>query len=670
MKTPRYLLGASLLFWGWQTGLLIWAAPMAVILEASHFVRTRWDLSTTDLNRIWNLCAVLFFGVGIILYSSEDSVASVPLKFAQWMPFPFFPMILARVFGSAEKIPMTVLSWFLRRSPEKPLAKKSFNISFSYFGICLLAASATSGTSPYFYPVIVLLIGLALMTNRPARVPQPIWIMLIAVVGLVGHVGHQQLHALHATVEGTLARWFVSLFSREYKLDESRTAIGRVGRVRLSGKIALRVQPESGQNPPTLLRDASYDVYKNGIWRSSLNDFATVFVDTNDVAILQPAKKLNFSARIATYMNRGRGRLALPHGVCELHNFPAALETNQFGVAKVQAGPGLLNLVVLYGPGASCDAPPFGEDRVVPTKEKSVVAGIVRELNLEGKPERQKLEAIRYFFQDKFTYSLEITQKHVDRSGEKTPLGQFLTKARSGHCEYFASAAVLLLREAGIPARYATGYVVDESERKGKTYLVRERDAHAWALVYREDKKLWEEFDATPASSDRAEKFKASNWESISDFFSNLKFQFSKWRWSKTSYTSYLKWLLIPLVLFLIWRILSNKRRRGNASSARSSEPVWPGMDSEFYLLVEKMAAAGLGREPSEPLNRWQERLSSAVPQPEGLVEIFNIHRRLRFDPQGVSIEVRQLLRNNVARWLDTFGQSLDDSRKESSGAS
>ncbi|MBT8330725.1 MAG: transglutaminase-like domain-containing protein, partial [Deltaproteobacteria bacterium] len=36
----------------------------------------------------------------------------------------------------------------------------------------------------------------------------------------------------------------------------------------------------------------------------------------------------------------------------------------------------------------------------------------------------------------------------------------FLTRSRSGHCEYFATATVLLLRQAGIPARYARGYSV------------------------------------------------------------------------------------------------------------------------------------------------------------------------------------------------------------------
>jgi protein-glutamine gamma-glutamyltransferase len=661
MKTPPYLLGATLLFWGWQTGLLIGAVPMAILLEASQFIRARWEFSAADLKRIWNLCIVLFFGLGFILYSAEDDTARFPLKFAQWLPFTFFPIILAQIYGSSEKISLLVFSWFLRRTPEKPLAKKSLNISFHYFGVCLLGASATSLGNQFFYLGIVVLIGVALMTIRPLRLPQPIWILLIAAVGLAGHIGHQQLRALHATVEGTLARIFVRLFSRENNLDESRTAIGRIGKIQLSGKIVLRVRLESPGGAPALLRDASYDVYKNGIWRSSQNEFVTVFAEaTNDVTVLQPLQapgKSNSAVRIAGYLRRGQGQLSLPHGAYELNDFPAVLKTNRLGTAKVEAGPGLLNFLVHYGPRSSINAPPVDADVDIPLKEKSTIAQVASELNLAAKSEQEKIDTIRRFFQDKFTYSLQITRNHIDRSRQKTALGQFLTAARSGHCEYFATATVLLLRKAGIPARYATGYVVDEFERKGKTYLVRERDAHAWVLVYRKDKGIWEEFDTTPASAERAEASKVSPWESLSDFFSNLKFQFSKWRWGKTTYTTYLKWLLIPLVLVLVWRIFSNKRRRRNKASDGNPgvKIIWPGLDSEFYLLEERLTAAGLARFPNEPLNQWQKRLSSSVPQPEHLDPIFSIHSRLRFDPNGVTPEEREILKSDVKQWLETF---------------
>ena len=655
MKTPRYLLGAALLFWGWQTGWLIWAAPMAMLAEASHFVRARWDFSLTDLKRIWNLCAVLFFGVGFALYSSEET-SRVALKFAQWTPFLFYPMLLAQAYGSCEKIPLSVFSWFLRRIPERPLAKKSFNISYLYFAACLLAASATSRTDSFFYPGVVLLIGLALMANRPMRLPAPVWIGLIALVAVAGHFGHQQLHALHANVEGALARWFVGLFNRQPNLEESQTAIGRVGRISLSGNIVLRVQPEPAGSPPTLLREASYDLYKNGVWRSSQSEFVTVFVETNDVAVLQEPKKLNFAVRIAGYLRGGRGQLALPHGAYELQNFPAVLETNRLGIAKIQEGPGLLNLTAYYGPGKSCDAPAnTNADLEIPRNEKLVLAQIARELNLDGQSERKKIEIIGKFFREQFAYSTEITRRHVDRSGQKTPLGQFLTVTRSGHCEYFATATVLLLRQAKIPARYATGYIVDESARRGSTYLVRERDGHAWAMIYR--KGVWEEFDTTPASTNRAQNFNASTWEPISDFFANLKFQFSKWRWSKTTYTQYVSYLLIPLVLFLVWRILSKRRRQqtGPPPKSGSDAPVWPGADSEFYLFDEKMTAAGLGRQPNELSRQWQWRLETAVMEPERVARIFQLHHRLRFDPQGLTTTDRGMLRSEVKQWMDAF---------------
>jgi hypothetical protein len=94
---------------------------------------------------------------------------------------------------------------------------------------------------------------------------------------------------------------------------------------------------------------------------------------------------------------------------------------------------------------------------------------------------RQKLLAVQNFFSGKFTYSLWQGPDKLATTNE-TSLTRFLLHSRSGHCEYFATATVLLLRELGIPARYAVGYAVHESSHHG--YVVRERDAHAWCLVW------------------------------------------------------------------------------------------------------------------------------------------------------------------------------------------
>lgn len=58
----------------------------------------------------------------------------------------------------------------------------------------------------------------------------------------------------------------------------------------------------------------------------------------------------------------------------------------------------------------------------------------------------------------------------------------FLENGDTGYCTHFASAAVVLLRAAGIPAQYVTGYLVDA--KAGQEVQVTARDAHAWVEVF------------------------------------------------------------------------------------------------------------------------------------------------------------------------------------------
>lgn len=68
----------------------------------------------------------------------------------------------------------------------------------------------------------------------------------------------------------------------------------------------------------------------------------------------------------------------------------------------------------------------------------------------------------------------------------------FLEAGREGYCMHFASAGTLILQELGIPARYASGYIVKRNSfhsdsEKGVTAKVYDRNAHAWAEVYLEN---------------------------------------------------------------------------------------------------------------------------------------------------------------------------------------
>ena len=248
-----------------------------------------------------------------------------------------------------------------------------------------------------------------------------------------------------------------------------------------------------------------------------------------------------------------------------------------------------------------------------------------------------------------------------------TEVGFFLTKSHRGHCEYFATATVLLLREAGVRARYVTGYAVKESERHGGTYLVRARDAHAWTLVYHSDTRLWDQIDTTPGERDQVEGAQPPWWEPASDALSNLYFQFSKWRWSKTSFARYSKWLLLPTILYLMIRIIFSQRRRRTASGADGhATPSWPGLDSELYLINQQLAQAQLSRLPNEPLLSWQQRLEAAFPDSDRLRRIFHLHRSLRFDPLGLNEDDRKRLRLEAQRWLADFTAQAAEAKRMS----
>ena len=91
------------------------------------------------------------------------------------------------------------------------------------------------------------------------------------------------------------------------------------------------------------------------------------------------------------------------------------------------------------------------------------------------------------------------------------PIEWFLFEARSGHCEYFASAHVALCRAVGIRARVVTGFLASEFSPGSDHYNVRESDAHAWSEIEAAPGR-WITLDATPEGTLRAERPRPSGF--------------------------------------------------------------------------------------------------------------------------------------------------------------
>jgi protein-glutamine gamma-glutamyltransferase len=105
-----------------------------------------------------------------------------------------------------------------------------------------------------------------------------------------------------------------------------------------------------------------------------------------------------------------------------------------------------------------------------------------------------KARAIETYLKTRFGYTLNLTINGDD------PLTEFLFDVREGHCEYFATAMVIMLRTLDIPARIVNGFQMGEYNDVNRMFTVRQSDAHSWVEVYFPHAQAWVEFDPTPAA--------------------------------------------------------------------------------------------------------------------------------------------------------------------------
>ncbi|MES1181011.1 MAG: transglutaminase-like domain-containing protein, partial [Verrucomicrobiota bacterium] len=539
MKTPPLLLGTTLLFWGWQTGFPIVGAVLGAVLESARFVKLRWDLADEDFSRIWTFCVVLALAAGLYAFATSDGPASFGKLFnganaaekqgannstihtatalLRWLPMVMFLFVAAQTFSTRAMIPLHRISFILQRRLR--LARKAggiepprrdVDVTYPYFILCLFSASVhpNEGSLTFFWGECALM-AWALWTQRSRRFGWPVWAGILLVGVALGFSGQYGLWKLERMVENYSPAWAERLLQRRTDPLKSVTAMGRIGRLKLSGAIVIRLKPRGVSAPPTYLREASYRNYHSQIWRTggTRDDFQVVSPEHETTWVLL-SKTNTATVRIASYLYGGKALLPLPTGSGRLENLNAfTLQANSEG-AVLAEGPGLVLFDAFYGPGATIDSPPDTNlDLFVPSEEKPALDQVIAEMKLSDQDEMKTRLAVGSFFSKQFQYSLWQEADTQSRSNE-TVLARFLLRTRSGHCEFFATATVLLLRELGIPARYGVGYAVHEASGKG--YVVRERDAHAWCLVWDKQAGTWVDFDTTPGSWVEAEKKRAS----------------------------------------------------------------------------------------------------------------------------------------------------------------
>jgi transglutaminase-like putative cysteine protease len=638
MSAPPLLLAAAPLFWGWQTGHLVAGTVIGAALAGLALARLRLDLGPAEHASIADLSTIGFVLLAALLAANRGVARGIQEAFI-WLPAALVPVLAAQLLSRERRLPLSALFRTLRRlrRADPSVPDPLIDVSAVYLALTLLCAGLANQRGPGYYLGIVVLSAALLYATRPREASLAAGAAMLAAAALLGHAGQLGLGAAQAALED----WILEFGLRAVDTDpfRSRTQIGSLGRLKRDDAIVMRVfaGPEQAGRV-RLLHRASYRTLLGTTWVASGAPMVEVVSEPdNETWVLEPAAP-QWRVPVATRLESGRALLALPAGTVRIAALPANhMQRNAFGAVHVRVPVDWVRYEALGSDSIAGYAPPAEDDLAVPAAERALFARLAAELGLVELAAEAALRRVADYF-GAFSYS---TFRERPVPPGETALGDFLTRTRSGHCEYFAAATTLLLRAAGIPARYATGFSAQEYSRLEGAFVVRVRHAHAWTRAW--NGARWVDLDTTPAVWLAEEESDAPWWQGLADLA-----RWAAFRWAlREEFKAGDGWYaaLAVLALVLLWRVLRGRRRvREERAQPPAPRRRWPGEDSEFYAVARMLPA----RAPGEPLARWLARVSPALPEEQRamLAEALALHSRYRFDPAGLGASERARLRS------------------------
>ena len=245
----------------------------------------------------------------------------------------------------------------------------------------------------------------------------------------------------------------------------------------------------------------------------------------------------------------------------------------------------------------------------VPSPYQRPLGEIAKTVFANAATTRQKIRAVERYFQENYHYHLGI---EVPRGED--PLLYFLREKPPAHCEYFATAAALLLRTAGVPSRYVTGFVAGEWNPSGRYWIARNRDAHAWVEAY-DETQGWTTVEATPAEGVPAADqptTKLAWWETLKSDWRRLRTFLAQGRWDRVWALVRSSWVSLPLGLLLTAFTVYLAVRLRWRSRRPLAETIDPDLAEMHKLLVwmdQQLRSHGLTRGAGETLHQFARRV-------------------------------------------------------------
>jgi transglutaminase-like putative cysteine protease len=286
---------------------------------------------------------------------------------------------------------------------------------------------------------------------------------------------------------------------------------------RLGDSVVMQVQAPT--NPPGGTRfyweARTYDTYDNYIWSSSIHSTQNLNAASEDLNQPGVDVRTQVTFIFSPYQT-----------ISNIYSVPELLWTSLPTKVMMEQNPdGTVNLSALLSksyvkPGeqytvrsaldtvtikqlkeAGSDYPQWilSEDLQLPDditpRTKELAASIAKDLTTPY----DIASAVTQYLRDNIQYDQKIDQPPANQER----IDWFLFDYQKGFCNYYATAEVVLLRSLGIPARLAVGFAqgelqpgsektlpagssvsAGEPQTSTSTYVVRQKDAHAWPEVY------------------------------------------------------------------------------------------------------------------------------------------------------------------------------------------
>lgn len=630
------LLGFSLLSWAWLSGTWLTACILMAVFGLSRMAAWRWRVTQQQFVRVGDLTTVLVLLLLVNVYLLQPTELPI-FVLLKWLPILFAPLLLVQFLSMQQRLPLAALFYSRRKQSASAEQGSAIDFCLPYAGLTMLAAGAANVQGlRYFLLSSALVIGI-LWAVRPRHFSLMLWLPSIAAALGLSYFGYHGLYRLNSLIEEKSIEWL-----SDWQADPffGRTSIGDIGALKLSDKIEFRLKADG----PLLLHQANYDLYFGDHWTAS----ARRFLHENPLMLAEsgPLKTLEIFQQL-----KDETVLALPDGIVKISGLDRAeLSYSEMGAIMATGPAQFSRYQVSYSGMRRGEAGPL--DLKVPAQHLDWLKDFSVKMRLNGLSATAIASGIQGYFQRQFFYSLYLGKE----DDPDLALRDFMLNRHAGHCEYFATATVFLLRYAGIPARLANGYSVSEYDGARDLYIVRRRHAHAWAIAYIDG--LWRPVDSTPAQWLAMETEQANFWQPLSDLWSDAVFYFRQWQLNQTRQDNIRLALIITflLVAYLAWRIFGARQRQAfNKQQEKGVQgiTVIPGADSEFYLIERHLQNTAQARQHNESVRHWIERIQSAE-----LEAIYRLHYRHRFDPNGLPQEQRQELARKVSLWLQENSQS------------